>query len=398
MSTSFTPPSPAELDALLSAYEVHDFIAKGGMGAVYLGRQISLDRPVAIKILPDEFGSDPSYRISFETEAKAMARLNHPYLVGIYDFGDLNGTLYIIMEYVPGRTLFELSHGNVIEMKVAAGLISKMCIGLHHAHMANLIHRDIKPANVLIDEQRNPKIVDFGLARPVDDSHEGIVFGTPGYTAPEIYTNPHIADHRSDIYSVGVMLYELLTGKLPSTPFIPVSSTAGVHPGFDLIIRRSIHPQMDQRYNDAAEMAAAIDTLLANLESKPPAAQVPTPAVLATPSFHSNAVIGSRLTRPVVAKKTSSFAPLLLVGVLVLSIASYFVWSKQQQNQKEITENKSAAELAQEQSKHEKSTAQAKREIAEQERIKFKQRMLEEKRLRDIEKVELLEQAAEEEH
>ncbi len=207
------------------------------MGAVYLARQVSLDRPVAIKILPQEFGEDADYRASFETEAKAMARLNHTNLVGIYDFGEINGMLYIVMEYIPGRTLFDTANGQQVDEKEAARLIADMSEGLAHAHEAGMLHRDIKPANVLIDDEAKPKIVDFGLARPVgEEQTKGVVFGTPGYTAPEVLSNPHAVDHRSDIFSMGVMLYELLTGHLPGDPVVPVSRDSCSDQRFDAII------------------------------------------------------------------------------------------------------------------------------------------------------------------
>jgi len=279
-ATQFIPPQPEELQAFLPNYSVEEFIAKGGMGAVYLGRQLSLDRPVAIKILPREFGDDESYLESFKSEAKALAKLNHTNLVGIYDFGETEGLFYIIMEYVPGRSLFYTAHGQSVDEKEAAMLIAEICHGLAHAHENGVLHRDIKPANILIDDEANPKIVDFGLAKPMDDNeHKGVIFGTLGYTAPEVVRNPNDVDQRSDIFSVGVMLYELLTGALPPEPFVTASQVNGTNPKFDKIITKAINPLATLRYESVAEMAKDLDDLLANFDA---AAQPTGQMILAT--------------------------------------------------------------------------------------------------------------------
>ena len=276
MST-FTAPNIETLQDKFPSHEIESFIAKGGMGAVYLARQKSLDRPVAIKILPVEFGDDADYRISFETEAKAMAKLNHSNLVGIYDFGDMNGMLYIIMEYVPGRSLHDTAHGQRVDQLEAARLIADMSDGLAHAHSAGMLHRDIKPANVLIDDEVRPKIVDFGLARPMGDSQtDGVVFGTPGYTAPEVLNDPYSVDQRSDIFSMGVMLYELLTGKLPGDPFIPASKDSESDRRFDAIVAKAIHPNPDKRYSSAGDLGEDLHNLIKNFDDKAQASGLKT--------------------------------------------------------------------------------------------------------------------------
>ncbi len=261
--SEFTAPSLEEIQEKFPQHQIESFIAQGGMGAVYLATQRSLDRPVAIKILPKEFGEDEDYRISFETEAKAMAKLNHSNLVGIYDFGDLDGMLYIIMEYIPGRSLHDTAHGQCVDQMEAARLIADMCYGLDHAHSAGMLHRDIKPANVLIDDEAKPKIVDFGLARPLgEEQSDGVVFGTPGYTAPEVITNPFAVDQRSDIFSMGVMLYEMLTGHLPGEPVVPASRVTQSDVRFDAILAKAIHPDPLQRYDTAGVMADALEDLI----------------------------------------------------------------------------------------------------------------------------------------
>ncbi len=266
----FKAPSIEELQPHFPSHHIQSFIAQGGMGAVYLANQISLDRPVAIKILPREFGADAEYRASFETEAKGMARLNHSNLVGIHDFGHVDGMLFIIMEYIPGRSLYTVANEVAVEQLEAANLIAEMCHGLAHAHKAGLLHRDIKPANVLIDDDAQPKIVDFGLVRPMGVYQtEGEVFGTPGYTAPEVLNDPLKVDQRSDIFSMGIMLYELLTAQLPDDPFVTASELSQSDKRFDHIIAKAINPDPNLRYHTAGQMAAALEDLMKTFEEAP---------------------------------------------------------------------------------------------------------------------------------
>lgn len=170
--SDFIAPSPQELAPFFPAYQINGFIAQGGMGAVYSATQTSLDRPVAIKILPKVFSSDPHFQANFEAEAKAMARLSHSNLIGVYDFGEADGMLFIVMELVEGKSLHESCRGEPIEQKEAGRLVSEICRGLAHAHKAGIIHRDIKPGNILLTPTAEPKIGDFGLAHPLG---EGVV-------------------------------------------------------------------------------------------------------------------------------------------------------------------------------------------------------------------------------
>lgn len=254
----FTAPTLEELAKLLPAYDFEVLIAKGGMGAVYRAKQRSLARDVAIKILPREFGRDPRFRESFETEARAMARLNHPNLIGVYDSGSVDEMLYIVMEYVPGKSLYHSAYGKQVDPKQAVELIQGICAGLGHAHENGIIHRDIKPANVLLTPKAEPKIGDFGLARPMEAEGSGLVMGTPGYSAPELLQHPEVADKRSDLYAVGVILYELLTGERETADSPPPSAKCGCGTGMDDIWRRATHPDPNQRFQDASTFKAAL--------------------------------------------------------------------------------------------------------------------------------------------
>ncbi|MCX6876857.1 MAG: protein kinase [Verrucomicrobia bacterium] len=279
-ATPFEAPDAAALAPLFPGYLVECLIATGGMGAVFKAVQNSLDRPVAIKILPREFGQDQEYRTNFVTEAKTMARLNHPNLVGVYDFGEADGMLFIIMEFVPGKTLFHSAHGIAIAADEAARIVIGVCQALAHAHEHGILHRDIKPSNILLDEQARPKIGDFGLARPVGTVLKDgeTIFGTPHYTAPEVLKYPDSVDARADIFSVGVVFHELLTGRLPAADPRPPSLIAGCDPRFDAIIRRATHPSPELRYSSAADMAKEIGVVAAAAATHAARLRAATPA------------------------------------------------------------------------------------------------------------------------
>lgn len=261
----FEAPDPERLAPLFPGYSMEGLIATGGMGAVYKAIQISLDRPVAIKILPREFGQDQQFRDNFQTEARTMARLNHPNLIGVHDFGEVDGMLFIIMEFVPGKTLFHSANGRAIAADESARIVIGVCQALAHAHEHGILHRDIKPANILLDQQARPKIGDFGLARPIGTSLKDgeKIYGTPHYTAPEVVRSPDTVDARADIFSVGVVLHELLTGQLPEDDPRPPSVIVGCDPRFDVIIRRATQPSPNLRHASAAEVAHEIGMIVA---------------------------------------------------------------------------------------------------------------------------------------
>ncbi|NNC88209.1 MAG: protein kinase [Akkermansiaceae bacterium] len=358
---TFEAPGIEEVHELLPAYDVLDFIAQGGMGAVYRARQISLDRAVAIKILPREFGEDADFRKSFEAEAKAMARLNHPNLIGVYDFGEVQGMPYIVMEFVDGKALHYSAHGKAIEQEEAARLTLGICEGLAHAHDAGILHRDIKPANILLDSKKRPKIGDFGLARPIEsDDHSEMVFGTPGYSAPEIMGDSSKIDKRSDVYSTGVILYELLTGELPGEQYVPASKMADVDPRFDKIIRRATHPSPGMRFADAGAMADEVRKIVDALQ-KPgaskivrgtvtaPAASGEAPPAPASPMKHAHVGTNWPLMRNIVI-------------IVVLLAAIFGVWKAYQKKQENIagqTQNALAEKEAHEQEQAAKRAAAA---------------------------------------
>jgi len=320
--SNFVAPELEEIAELLPSFEVLSFIAKGGMGAVYLAKQKSLDREVAIKILPRHFGEDATFQTSFESEAKSMAKLNHPNLIGIYDFGQIDGMLYIVMEMVHGTSLYHASYGKKIDPMEAGRIICEICHGLDNAHQQGILHRDIKPANILLNDQLSPKIGDFGLARPVGDHEADSAFGTPGYTAPEVIHHPSAVDESTDLYSVGVMLYELLTSKLPEKLYMPAANLVQCDPRFDDIISKAMNPNPILRFRTAKSMAEAIDTILSEKKSPTVSNRLVTSPSPAGGSAHPPRT----LSPPVYIKKSSSPAIRNTIIIIVLLAAIYGAW------------------------------------------------------------------------
>ena len=316
----FVAPEAADLAPLFPGYELQGLIATGGMGAVYCALQKSLDRTVALKILPMEFSQDAAYCAGFEAEAKAMARLNHPNLIGVFDFGSVNGMLFIIMEFVPGKSIYHSANGIALDQTEVIRLVSGICSGLAHAHENGIIHRDIKPSNILLDLNAQPKIGDFGLARPVDrkveDGEE--IFGTPHYTAPEVVDSPHSVDYRADIFSVGVMLHELLTGKLPAHDPRSASMIARCDPRFDAIVKKATQPLPAARYSSAAEISKELQAIGLSLQKK----TVQVASVAAPRRPRPAGAYG----KPRKSSSSSSLAVLFLAGAA--AVAAYFHFSK----------------------------------------------------------------------
>lgn len=273
-------PAIAELVQLFPHLEIMDLIGHGGMGAVYKARQRKLDRMIAVKIIRPDATGDPAFAERFAREARTLARLSHPSIVGIHDFGEVdakseekdparrNTLYYFLMEYVDGANLRQLMHSGKISPELAVSMISQICDALQYAHGEGIVHRDIKPENILIDSRGRVKIADFGLAKLVtrsgDDwtltgTHQ--VMGTPRYMAPEQMEGSRNVDQRADIYSLGVIFYEMLTGTIPAGHFDPPSRKSGVHPGLDEIVLRAMSSDPQRRYQSATELRVAVDQL-----------------------------------------------------------------------------------------------------------------------------------------
>ncbi|MEK7415465.1 MAG: serine/threonine-protein kinase [Planctomycetota bacterium] len=265
----WTPPTVEELTGIPNI-EVQALIGVGGMGAVYRARQTHLDRPVALKILAPERGADPAFAERFSREARAMARLDHPAIVRLYDFGQTGPWLWLVMELVDGATLREVLRTGKLSTTEAIKIVPQLCDALAHAHGAGVVHRDLKPENILIDSHGRAHIADFGLAKLRNDSSSltatGTVMGTLHYMAPEQIEGSPTVDHRADIYALGVVIYEMLTGGLPLGRFAPPSQTAGVDARLDDVVHKSLERQPDQRWQSADEVRKAMDSAHAKTE------------------------------------------------------------------------------------------------------------------------------------
>src|SRR3954469_14989129 len=272
-------------------YELHRRVGRGGMAEVYLARDRLLDRLVAIKILFPQFATDPSFVARFRREAQNAANLNHPNIVGVYDWGKERGTYYIVMEYVDGQTVSDiLRTDGPIEPKRAAGIAADVAGALAYAHRKGVVHRDVKPGNVLITGTGEVKVADFGIARAMTSSGEedltqaGSVMGTATYFSPEQAQGKPV-DARTDLYSLGVVLYEMVAGHPPFTgesplaiaykhvqePLPPLRGQApDVPEGYEAIANKALAKDPADRYADGDAMRA---DLLRFREGRPVVAQ-----------------------------------------------------------------------------------------------------------------------------
>jgi serine/threonine protein kinase len=202
-------------------YKVMGKLGSGAMAVVYKAQQLSLDRTVAIKVLPKRFSEKPNYIRRFFKEGKLAAKLNHNNIVQAIDVGEIGGLYYFVMEYVEGKTLYDdLSKGKIFEEKEALGIIIQLCNALAHAHGQGMIHRDVKPKNIMLTTEGIVKLADMGLARETSDieaaeNEKGKAFGTPYYIAPEQVRGEVDIDQRADIYAVGATLFHMVTGRVP---------------------------------------------------------------------------------------------------------------------------------------------------------------------------------------
>ncbi len=260
-------PTVEELAEFFPQLEVLSLIGRGGMGVVYKARQKSLHRDVALKLLAPERAGDPMFARRFASEARSLAALNHPHIVGVHDFGEAGGYFYLLMEFVDGVNLRQLIQSRRLTPDEAMEIITPVCDALQAAHERGIVHRDVKPENLLIDRNGMVKIADFGIARMMDEpTVEGIshtvtdlpaahtlAAGTPDYAAPEQRASAP-SDHRADIYSLGVVLYEMITGQRPGNGIItPPSRRAAVDMRIDEVVLKALQEEPDQRFRTVAE-------------------------------------------------------------------------------------------------------------------------------------------------
>lgn len=278
-ATGNSYPRAEELVGQFPNLEILHLLGQGGMGAVYLARQTKLDRVVALKVLSPRLGNDPTFAERFIREAKTLAKLSHPNIVTVFDYGQTDNLNYLLMEYVDGVNLRDAIQSGKLTPKEALAIVPQICDALQYAHDAGVIHRDIKPENILLDQQGHVKIADFGLAKLLDSNQNDFtltgtnqILGTRNYMAPEQIEKPEVVDHRADIYSLGVVFYELLTGELPIGRFAAPSEKVAVNHQLDDIVMRTLEKEPARRFQQASEIRMAVDSL-ASYQPPPAAAR-----------------------------------------------------------------------------------------------------------------------------
>jgi serine/threonine protein kinase len=332
-------PEMDSLADLLPAFEFDRLIGLCPSGALYKACHRSLEREVAIKILPCDTDHDPRFRQTFQATAKVMARLTHPSLIRVYDSGDLDGHLYTVMEYAHGTTLQECAHGVAVDPQQAVEIVSSACQGLTHAHENGVVHGDIRPANIFLNSKCEPKIGNFRLPGHSRQHTGRLITQAREYIAPEIVSQSQCGGPQADVFALGVILRELLTG-------IPAGSEHAAHrapadPKLDAICRKATHPDPASRYLDTRALGEQLDQWIHERKSavamaKPqPTMHRQMPATRrATPAFPSprTAIIKKRQSSGyrTLAKCGLFILPLLCAGFLTHDILQRGIQKKTQ--------------------------------------------------------------------
>ncbi|MGA3266724.1 MAG: protein kinase [Verrucomicrobiota bacterium] len=369
----FVPPKIGDLGSLFPQLEILELIGQGGMGAVYKARQKQLNRLVALKILPPDIGSDPAFAGRFTREAQALAKLSHPGIVTLYEFGVAAGILpavepgfqpggrsavttesagnpgpiessptgsggkmppytaakmaaatplyYFLMEYVDGVNLRQLLHAGRVSAREALAIVPQICDALQYAHDQGIVHRDIKPENILLDRRGRVKVADFGLAKIVEGGADspvhvvlpsaeggahgvtrptsewtdaGKVMGTPQYMAPEQVEHPGEVDHRADIYALGVVFYQMLTGELPAKKIEPPSKKVQIDVRLDEVVLRTLEKKPELRYQQASVLKTQVEMIATTSDEAEDRRQKPE----MEPRFSRTAIVGACLAIP----------------------------------------------------------------------------------------------------
>ena len=306
-------PAPGEIAKFFPQLEIIECLGRGGMGVVYKARQPRLNRLVALKILAPEREKDPAFAGRFEKEAQALARLSHPNIVTVHDFGEAGGMYYLLMEFVDGVTLRQLLAAGRIAPREALAIVPQICDALQFAHDLGIVHRDIKPENILMDRRGRVKVADFGLAKIIagdegragsplpaeakgqegatpgmmrrsqtaataGPTQAGKIMGTPNYMAPEQVSHPAAVDHRADIFALGVVFYQMLTGELPGKSLEPPSSKVQIDVRLDEVVLRALEKKPELRYQQASAMKTQVETIA--MTEEPSGESAPAPGSL----------------------------------------------------------------------------------------------------------------------
>ncbi|MBF5040949.1 serine/threonine protein kinase [Aggregicoccus sp. 17bor-14] len=308
---------------VLPGYQLLQVLGRGGMGEVWLARQESLGRTVAVKLLPPKLAQDPEFVTRFDKEATALAALSHPHIVQIIDRGRAGEHYYFVMEYVEGRSLREVM-GRLAPLE-ALRIVLQVARAVQCAHEEGIVHRDLKPENILLDSRGHAKVADFGLAgiqlpgARLQVTATSVAMGTLNYMAPEQRRDAKHVDGRADLFSLGVVLYELLTGELPVGRFrLPSERNPELDPRVDAVVARMLENEPEARYPSAAEACAALEVLTGSSPSGAVVLHVASGA--AVPAAGSSVAAGLRVGWRGVRRGLSVVGGLVVLGLIVRAV------------------------------------------------------------------------------
>lgn len=332
-------------------YRIVAPLGEGGMAAVYKAYQANMDRYVALKVLPRHFAHDPEFVARFEQEAKMLAKLTHPHILPVHDYGEVDGYTYIVMTFMESGTLINLLRGQLLDLDQIERIINQIGDALDYAHSQGVIHRDVKPSNVLVDERGNCMLVDFGIAKMVEGTahltRTGGIIGTPAYMSPEQGRGEPF-DHRIDIYALGVILYEMTTGRVPykaETPIAvlikhindPLPPPRALNPALpasiEQVILKAMAKKPEDRFATAAEMVAALATAVAKVDqpynpAEDKTAELSTPKMATKPAEELVIPTPQKLKFPLYVWLAGAAGALLLIviacGFLLLNLEENF--------------------------------------------------------------------------
>ena len=286
-------------------YEIVEELRRGGMAAVYRAYDPRFEREVALKVLPPQLLHDATFEARFKREAKVIATLEHPAIVPVHDFGEENGQPYLVMRLMSGGSLADRLHHGPLTLEQTSRVIGRVAEALDQAHAKGIVHRDLKPGNILFDEQGNAYLSDFGISKLIQTStpltESNVIIGTPAYMSPEQGRGERDIDGRSDVYSLGALLYEMLSGRLPYESETPTGQIIkhitdpipnllavcqGLPPGVQRVLERAMAKRREDRYTKASELAQALKALAAGqpLPAAAGAAVSPAPAARPLPA------------------------------------------------------------------------------------------------------------------
>ncbi|MCY2961917.1 MAG: serine/threonine-protein kinase [Planctomycetota bacterium] len=329
------PPRPpldvASIAAAFPAYELGAELGRGATGAVFRAKHRALGREFALKIIAEDVAARPGFAERFEREARTLGGLAHPGIVAVHDAGRAGPWFFLAMELVDGVDLRQMLVAKRVAPREALAIVAQMCDALQYAHDQGVVHRDIKPENVLVDRAGRVRILDFGLARVVRESastpnltRSDQVMGTPLYMAPEQWRTPLEVDHRADIYSLGVVFYELLTGELPVGRFPPPSHRVELDVRLDEVVFKTLEREPERRYQHISELKTDLGTAT---RSAPAIAPPPLPANGAAPTAPAPRA-ATRTPRQAGSNRILVLAVGLVIALNILLLVLYFLWTR----------------------------------------------------------------------